>query len=124
MNSYNAPSRVANISAWVLQVIAAAFFLMAAYAKISGMPELISLFNTIGLGQWFRYFTAAVEIVGAIMLLLPRTVAYGAILLLITMFGAIIAHLFVLKTSPAMAVIAIGVVGVILWIRRHTLPFN
>lgn len=124
MNADHAPSRAANIAAWLLQLIAAAFFLMAAFGKLAGVPEMIALFDAIGLGQWLRYVTAAVEVIGAVMLLWPRTVHYGALLLLATMACAILVHLFVLKNSPMMAVVAFAILALILWLRRHALPLK
>ncbi len=32
---------------------------------------MVAEFNRVGLGQWFRYFTAFVEIAGGILLLWP-----------------------------------------------------
>jgi hypothetical protein len=34
--------------------------------------EWVGLFRQIGLGQWFRYFTGAVEILGGVLVLVPR----------------------------------------------------
>lgn len=36
---------------------------------------MVELFNEIGLGQWFRYLTGGLEVVGAVALLIPRLVA-------------------------------------------------
>ena len=44
----------------------AALFLFAAFMKVSGRPAMIEEFNTIGLGQWFRYLTGTMELIGGI----------------------------------------------------------
>ena len=59
----------------------------AAVAKLIGVPLLIQVFDAIGLGQWFRIFTALVEIIGVIGLVTPGLAAFGALCLCATMFS-------------------------------------
>ena len=47
---------------WVLQIAAAGMFLMVGFLKLSGNPQLVGLFEAIGLGQWFRYLTGSLEV--------------------------------------------------------------
>ena len=54
--------RIANVGLWILQIAAAAMFLMVGYFKLSGDPQMVELFNAIGFGQWFRYVTGSVEV--------------------------------------------------------------
>lgn len=49
-------SKAKNIALWSLQVLIAAAFLMAGFAKLSGQPMMVEMFEKIGVGQWFRYF--------------------------------------------------------------------
>lgn len=107
-----------NIVLWVLQIGAAAMFLMAGFSKLSGAPQMIGLFNAIGLGQWFRYLTGAMEVIGALMLLIPRLSGAGALLLVFVMIGAVITHLFVIGGSPFMAIVLLVVSIIIAWGRR------
>jgi hypothetical protein len=46
-----------------------------------------------------------VEIMGAVALLVPTYAVLGAVWLAITMFFATLAHLFILHTSPAPALV-------------------
>ena len=46
---------------------------------------MVELFAAIGLGQWFRYVTGAIEISAAVALLIPSGASFGAILLVPTM---------------------------------------
>ncbi len=65
--------RALEITLWVVQILLAALFAFAGITKlVSADPAVAAGFNQIGLGQWFRYFTGAVELVGAIGLLVPR----------------------------------------------------
>jgi len=48
----------------------------------------VSMFNQIGLGGWFQYFAATAEVLGAALILIPRTVLIGVALLAATMASA------------------------------------
>jgi uncharacterized membrane protein YphA (DoxX/SURF4 family) len=61
----------------------------------------IELFAKIGIGQWFRYFTGSLEVICAVLLLIPRTSAIAAALLACTMAGAILTHIFTLRDGYA-----------------------
>ena len=47
--------RASLIALWVTQVALAAMFFMAGGSKLAGAPAMVSLFDALGLGQWFRY---------------------------------------------------------------------
>ena len=83
-------SKAKNIALWSLQVLVAAAFLMAGFAKLSGQQMMVEMFEKIGIGQWFRYVTGGIETVSAILLLVPRLTALGAALLVCTMTGAVV----------------------------------
>jgi uncharacterized membrane protein YphA (DoxX/SURF4 family) len=61
----------------------------------------IELFAQIGIGQWFRYFTGGLEMICAVLLLIPRTSAIAAALLACIMTGAVLTHLFILRDGYA-----------------------
>ena len=111
--------KVANVVLWVLQVAAAGMFLMVGFLKLSGNPQLVGLFEAIGLGQWFRYLTGSLEVLGAVLLLIPRLSGLGALMLAGVMTGAVITHLFIVGGSPLMAIILLVVTSVIAWGRRQ-----
>jgi len=93
------------VGLWVAQIVVAAMFLMAGGAKFAGAAPMVALFDAIGIGQWFRYVTGSIEVVSAVALLVPSSAAFGALLLIPTMVGAVITHLFIVGGSPLMAVI-------------------
>jgi putative oxidoreductase len=68
--------------------------------QFAGAPELVALFSAMGIGQWFRYVTATIEVGSAIALLVPSLAPYGAVALIATMTGAVFTHLFILGGSP------------------------
>jgi uncharacterized membrane protein YphA (DoxX/SURF4 family) len=93
---------------WALQILGAAMFLFAGSLKLIGVPLMVQEFDVIGLGQWFRYLTGTIEVVSAILLLIPSFAAYGAAALIVTMAGAILAHLFVIGGSPAVPIVLLA----------------
>jgi uncharacterized membrane protein YphA (DoxX/SURF4 family) len=109
-----------NVGLWILQIGAAGMFLMAGFSKLSGNPLMVGMFDAIGLGQWFRYLTGALEVAGAVLLLIPRLSGLGALLLVGVMLGAVATHLFIIGGSPLMAIILLVVTGVVAWGRRRS----
>jgi len=88
-----------NIADWMIRLGVAIVFLIAGAEKFSATnanSHWVSMFNQIGLGEWFRYFTAGVEVLGAALILIPRTVLIGVALLAVTMAGAAVIVFFVL----------------------------
>jgi putative oxidoreductase len=108
-----------NVGLWILQIGAAGMFLMVGFLKLSGDAQLVGLFEAIGLGQWFRYLTGALEVAGAFLLLIPRTSGLGALMLFGVMIGAVVTHVFIVGGSPLMAIILLVVTGVVAWGRRQ-----
>lgn len=95
-------NRISNLTLWTLQGLLAVLFLVSGIGKLSPHGVFwIELFAKIGIGQWFRYFTGALEVICAVLLLIPRTLAIAAVLLACTMAGAILAHLFILRDGYA-----------------------
>ena len=108
-----------NIVLWIVQILTAGLFFMAASGKFTGGPEMVKSFELIGLGQWFRYLTGIIEVVAAILLLTPRYSGLGALLLIPTMIGAILAHLVILGGSPAGGIIFLAASLFIAWGRSE-----
>jgi putative oxidoreductase len=109
------------IGAWTVQAILAAAFLAAGVAKLAGAPFMVDIFEQIGVGQWFRVVTGAVEVIGAVALLVPGLASVGALWLGGTMVGAVATHLFVLHTSPAPAIVLGLLNALVVYLRRDEL---
>ena len=113
-----AVSKSANIAAWILQGLLALAFLAAGSSKLAGVPEMVKVFDALGLGQWLRILTGVFEIGGAIALLIPRTRFFGALWLCAIMFFAIIAHVAKLHTNPAPPIVLLALCGTVAYLRR------
>ena len=110
--------KVRTIALWILSGLVALAFFGAGGAKLAGAAAMVELFDKVGRGQWFRYFTGLLEVAGGIGLLIPRYAFYAAGLLAVVMVGAIIAHLTILGTSPAVPVVLLVLSGTIVWLRK------
>jgi len=108
----------ATIALWALQILAALAFLAAGGFKLAGAPPMVAEFAKLGFGQWFRYLTGLLEVVGAIALLVPGYAFYGASLLATVMVGAVIAHLAILGGSPVAAIVLLLLTGTIAYLRK------
>ena len=110
--------RLAVWTGWALRILAAALFGLAAAAKLGGHPMMVAEFDKIGLGQGFRYFTGAVEAAGALMVLWPRTVLPGALVLLGICAGALAAQLGPLKGDIIHVFVFAAPVAATAWLNR------
>jgi putative oxidoreductase len=108
-----------NIALWVLQVLAAGAFVMAGGSKLSGVPQMVALFDAIGIGQWFRYLTGSIEVISAILLLVPGLSGIGALLLAGTMVGAIATHIFIVGGTFVPPLVLLVITAIIVWGRKE-----
>ena len=110
--------RPLSIALWALQALLALMFAMAGLAKVFGDPAMVEMFATIGVGQWFRYAVGALEISGAVGVLIPRLSGLAALGLVCLMAGAILTNLFVLGASPLLPIGLLVASAVVAWARR------
>jgi putative oxidoreductase len=111
------PSKALNLTIWGIQILTALAFLAAGGSKLSSAPAMVDMFEKIGLGQWFRYLTGSLEVVGALLLLLPRTASIGGWLLAALMIGAIGTHLLIIGGSPIPAFVLLVLAITVGWNR-------
>lgn len=107
--------RALNIALWMLQVLLALMFVMAGLAKVFGDQAMVEMFATIGIGQWFRYVVGALEIAGALGVLIPRLSGLAALGLGCLMVGATLTNLFVLGASPLLPIALLVVSVLVAW---------
>lgn len=103
-----------NIILWILQIGLAAAFIGAGWPKLAGAQVMVDMFNTIGIGQWFRYVTGGLEILSAVLLLIPGMAGIAAAILTCVMTGAILTHLTILHSPPKGPVILLVLAVVVL----------
>jgi len=108
-----------NITLWIVQGICCLIFLYSGGSKVLGAESAVHMFEAIGVGQWYRYLTGAIELIAATLLVTPSLPGFAAILLLCVMGGAIIIHTFILHDSPLVPIILIAPLLFILWGRGY-----
>lgn len=118
---------------WFLRIVAAVILLQTLFFKFTGAPESVYIFSTLGMEPWGRIGSGIAELIASILLLMPSTVVYGAVLSLGVISGAIVAHLTQLGIALpavgdngelfALAVIVFVCSGLVLLIHRHQIPF-
>jgi len=107
--------RVPTIALWALQTLLAIMFAMAGLAKLFGDPPMVEMFATIGVGQWFRYVVGALEIAGAVGVLVPRLSGLAALGLVCLMAGATLTNVLVLGASPLLPLVLLAVSVLVAW---------
>ena len=115
------PGKALNLALWTLQVLVALTFVAAGSGKLVGSAAMVALFDAIGIGQWFRYVTGSLEVLGALLLIVPGTTAFGAVLLACVLAGAVVTHLTVLHTAPTAPLVLFALTALIAFGRRSQL---
>ena len=77
---------------WILRLVAAVILLQTLFFKFTASEESVYIFSAIGMEPWGRIGTGAMELIAAVMLLIPRTTAIGALLATALMSGALFFH--------------------------------
>jgi len=85
--------KLPNILLWILRLLAAFIMLQTLYFKFTGHEQSVRLFTQLEMEPWGRIGTGVFELIASILILFPRTTAYGAALGLGLMSGAIFFHL-------------------------------
>lgn len=96
-----------------IKILLTLAFVAAGLAKLAGVEMMVQTFEGVGVGQWLRYVTGVFEIGGAALLWLPGRTVYGAGLLLCTMIGAVLSHLFLIGPSAVPALV-LGILAAII----------
>ena len=78
---------------WIAKIIISMLFLLASIGKLSKNELVIKMFHDWGYFDGFYFMIGLLEFILAILLLIPKTSLYAAVLLFILMIGALITHL-------------------------------
>ena len=100
---------------WLLRIALSLVFMYVGMIKIPGRlhPMWVRMFDEIGFGQWFRFFTAFVEIIGGMLLVVPSATLVSVFLLASAMVGALLVHLFVFGIGFATLIVVLLLGGVL-----------
>jgi uncharacterized membrane protein len=118
--SATARGRRARIALRVLQVLLALFYgIASALPKLIAHPSAVESFDRIGWGSGAMYTIGALELSGAVALLIPRLQSVAAMALSALMVGAFVVQLTVFHgQNAATPLILIIPLALIAWARR------
>ena len=120
-----------NLLSWGLRLAVAAILIQTLFFKFTGAAESVYIFTKVGAEPWGRLGSGILELIAAILLLVPSTTALGALLALGLMAGAIGSHLTVLGVEVmgdggllfGLAVFIFVASLVVLSLHRNQIPF-
>ncbi len=113
-------SKGKNIAVWVLSVLLAALFALAAGPpKITGAAEAVEGFTRYGYSATFRVFIGVCEVAGGIGLLIPPLATWAASGLIVIMGGAVYALLINAEASMAPIPLVVGALLVVIALARR-----
>jgi uncharacterized membrane protein YphA (DoxX/SURF4 family) len=78
---------------WILRIIAALIILQTLFFKFTAAEESVYIFSNLCLEPWGRIGTGVGELIASILILIPATTAFGALLGTGLMAGALFFHL-------------------------------
>jgi hypothetical protein len=118
------------VASWILQLIVAGILLQTLFFKFTGAAESVYIFSTLGAEPWGRIGSGVVELIAAVLLLVPATTTIGAVLSLAVITGAILSHLTVLGIEVrgdggllfGLAIAVFCASALILLLRRGDIP--
>lgn len=103
-----------NTASWAVRIVAAVILLQTLFFKFTGAAESVEIFTQLGLEPHGRILIGILELFVAILLLIPRSVAYGALLGVGIMSGAILSHITELGWEGEM--LSLGLLAVVVWV--------
>ncbi len=87
----------------VLRVLLGLFFVADGVIKLTGISKTVQLFDRIGWGQWFRYFTGSLVLAGGVLILLrTRWTFSGAIMCACSVGTGALLYAFKLHRDPTL----------------------
>jgi putative oxidoreductase len=109
---------------WLPRIAISGFLLLSGFARLGGVQEMVQLYQAIGLGEWLRYLTGAVEVVAAIFIVIPSRNGIGVLLATAIMAADTAEHIFVLGRIPGLPAVLFAVALIVIYVTRHRLIAN
>ena len=106
-------------SAWILSSLLTLVFTISALSKLAGAQGWITRFTKYGYPKWFLFLIGTLELLGGMLLLVPRVSMYGASVLGVIMIGAAYTHLANGEGLQVLRpMIVMTFLGIVVWLRR------
>ena len=94
-------------------------FCSAGLAKLTGAPQMVEHFQEFGYSDSFRLLVGASEVAAALLLLVPRTSAAAAWILVCIMMGATGTHLLHREYLTAVVPLILGALSLVVAFARR-----
>ena len=101
-----------------LRIALGLVFLTIGVAKLTASLQTVEFFAAIGWGQWFRYLTGSIDILGVLLFFVPRWTFYGALLLASSIGLATVLCLTTLHNDPAIPLTLTLLAATLAWFTR------
>jgi len=113
-----------------LRVIIALILIQTLRYKFTAHPDSVYIFSTVGLEPFGRIGIGVLELIAAILILIPKTIWVGALLTFGLLSGAVMMHLTQLGIEINndsgklfyLAIITLVLSGIIVWFERRKIP--
>ncbi|MBI1192070.1 MAG: DoxX family protein [Bacteroidetes bacterium] len=114
---------------WIPALVAAGILLQTLYFKFTAHPDSVLIFTTLGVEPYGRILTGVLELITAIVLMIPRLRVFAAVNGAMMMLGAIASHLVLLGIEVqddggllfGLAVAVLTCCSIIAWVERERL---
>ncbi|WP_328401911.1 DoxX family protein [Streptomyces sp. NBC_00390] len=115
------PGRRTDVAVRALQILLALFFAVASAApKLVAHSSATESFDRIGYGDWYMYLVGALELAGAIALVIPVLSGLSALALMGLMIGAFLTQVVVFDGQYAVTpVVFFVLLAVVARVRRR-----
>ncbi|ULQ57865.1 DoxX family protein [Flavihumibacter rivuli] len=78
---------------WSARIIAALILFQTLFFKFTAHPQSVKLFSLLGVEPWGRIGLGILELIAGVLILVPGTMIWGALMVAGLMLGAVVAHL-------------------------------
>lgn len=105
---------------WFSKIILSILFLLASLGKLTQNESVVEMFSNWGYFDGFYLIIGALELILALLLLIPKTTLFAAISLFVIMIGALVTHIVhdpILQTIRPL--IFMSFLAIIIWIQRQ-----
>ena len=114
-----------------LRIVVAIILVQTLRYKFTAHPDSVYIFTSVGLEPYGRIGIGVLELIAAILILIPKTVWLGSLLSLGIISGAILIHLTSLGIEINgdggilfyMAIVVFVLSFILLWMNRKSIPF-
>ena len=106
---------------WALRLLMAALFLFAGFAKLSGQEMMVQEFGLLPVGQWFRYLTGVIEILGADSAADSAYSGLGALALLVVDVGAFFAQIAFIHSDWIHTIVIGAILAALVYLQRDSI---